>query len=87
MNLILIIHRGVKKYLKRIPKSDAKRITFAIKEFIFNPYAGDIEKVEGEVSTWRRRVGVYRIIYEVNLAKKIIIILKVKRRTTGTYKK
>lgn len=60
MNWELIVDSCVKKQLKRIPKKDAERITAAIKEFTINPYARDIEKMEDEKDTWRRRIGAYR---------------------------
>lgn len=85
MNWILIINPSVKKQLKRIPKSDAERIVFIIQELAANPYAGDIEKMEGEEDSWRRRIGSYRIFYEINAAKEIIHVFDLKRRTSSTY--
>ncbi len=62
-----------------------ERITAAIKEFAINPYAGDIEKMEGEKDTWRRRIGAYRIFYEIHTARKIIYIFEIKRHASNTY--
>lgn len=47
MNWDLRIDDQVKKFLKRIPKKDAKRIDISIQELIFNPYGGDLEKMKG----------------------------------------
>ena len=81
----LIIDGSVKKQLKRIPKNYAERISNVISALAVNPYDGDIEKMEGEQDVWRRRVGDYRILYEINSAKKIIHVLDARRRTSGTY--
>ncbi len=85
MNWELIIDSYTKKQLKRISKKDVERIIAAIKEFSINPYAGDIEKMEGEKDTWRRRIGAYRIFYEIHTTKKIIYIFDIRRRTSSTY--
>lgn len=50
-----------------------------------DPFIGDIEKMKGEENVWRRRVGSYRIFYEVLKDQKIIYINDLKRRTSNTY--
>ena len=81
----LIIDSLVKKQLKRIPKNYAERISNVVGALVVNPYGGDIEKMEGEQDVWRRRVGDYRILYEINSVKKAIHVLDVRRRTSSTY--
>jgi len=71
--------------MKRFPKKDAKRLLFILEEFTENPYQGDIEKIRGENNVWRRRVGSYRILYEVIPSQKSIEVFRIKRRTTTTY--
>ena len=75
----------VKKQLKRIPKKESERIFWIIQDLPLNPYAGDIEKMEGERDVWRRRVGSYRIKYEIHVAQRMIHIFEVMRRTSSTY--
>ena len=74
MNWELVVDPAVKKQLRRIPKRDADRLSGIIQELPANPYAGDIEKMEGEKDVWRRRVGAYRIFYEILTAQKAIYI-------------
>ncbi len=85
MNWGLIVDDFVKKQLKRIPRHDTRRLLIAINELVINPFAGDIEKMEGEKNTWRRRIGNYRIFYEIVSQDKIIYVFSVERRTSGTY--
>jgi len=85
MNWDLIIDATVRKQLKRIPRHEAMRIADAIKEMSVNPYAGDVEKMESEQGVWRRRVGSYRIFYEIITEKKLVYIFNIKRRTSKTY--
>ena len=85
MNWVLIVNSTVRKALKRIPRKDAERIVEIFEELTVNPYAGDIRKMEGENDTWRRRIGSYRIKYEVKTPERTIQIAEVKRRTSNTY--
>lgn len=85
MNWQLIIDKFSRKQLKRLPKNDRERIFAIINDLSANPYAGDIEKMEGEKDIWRRRSGAYRIFYEINISQKIIYVFDIKRRTSKTY--
>lgn len=87
MNWKVKIANQVRKAMKRFPKKDARRLLFVLKILSENPYQGNIEKLEGEENTWRRRVGFYRIIYEIFSKEKIIWILDISKRTDTTYKR
>ncbi len=56
-----------------------------IELFPLDPYAGDIQKIKGEKDVWRRRVGNYRIFYEIDQNAKTIHIFRVERRGSKTY--
>src|SRR3990172_560267 len=77
--------REVYKELERIPLSDQNRVLAAIEQLPLNPLAGDIEKMKGEQNSWRRRVGAYRIFYELDAKEKIIHVFRIERRTSNTY--
>ncbi len=85
MNWTVIIDGYAEKYLKRIPKKDANRVRKVLRELTHNPYAGDIEKIEGNKDVWRRRIGSYRILYEINENRKLIYVFDIKRRASSTY--
>lgn len=82
----LQIDPSVLKSLKRIPRNDARRIITVIERLPTNPYLGDIQKMKGEENVWRRRVGSYRIFYEVLPEEYGINVFHVERRTTQTYR-
>jgi len=87
MSWKVIIYLKVEKQLKRFLKKDAKRIEATFYQFRINPFAGDIEKMEGEENVWRRRVGSYRISYELFPKREIVFVFRVERRTTTTYRR
>ncbi|MBU1178720.1 type II toxin-antitoxin system RelE/ParE family toxin [Patescibacteria group bacterium] len=87
MNWLIFVRDKVQKFLNKIPKKDKLRIKSTLLHFEFNPFRGDIEKMEGEENIWRQRIGNYRIFYEIKKDKRIIYIFRIERRTTKTYKK
>ena len=85
VNWQLRIKSKVYKELNKFSRKDGKRIIFAIKQLPLNLYAGDTEKMEGENHVWRRRIGSYRIFYEIKSNEKIIYVYHIERRTSNTY--
>lgn len=84
-NWALQIKPKVYKTLARFPKYDRERILEIIEKLPNDPYAGDIEKMEGQENSWRRRFGAYRVFYELCMPEKIIHVFRVERRASKTY--
>lgn len=82
---VLQIDPKVIKILKKIPQNQAKRMITVIEQLPNNPYGGDIQKMKDEKNVWRRRVGEYRIFYEIIPIDSVLHIFHVERRTTATY--
>ena len=79
------VDEAVEKQLRRIPHRDKERIFSVIAEIAASPYAGDIVKMRGEKDVWRRRVGAYRIFFEVLSEERVVYVYRVERRTSTTY--
>ena len=84
-NWVLQVDTVVYKFLKKIHRKDAEHILVVINNLSNDPFCGDIKKMKGEDNSWRRRVGAYRIFYEIISQEKIIYVFKVERRTSKTY--
>ena len=56
-----------------------------INELATNPFVGDIQKMKGEENIWRKRVGSYRVRYEIIKEEKVVHVFRVERRTSKTY--
>lgn len=67
------------KELKKLPKRISIRIFNAIDKLSINPRAGNTRPMVGSMS-WRLRVGDYRIVYDINDKKIVILIIKVGHR-------
>jgi mRNA-degrading endonuclease RelE of RelBE toxin-antitoxin system len=75
----------VRKALKRLLKDDHTRIIEAIQSLVHDPYIGDVQKLGGTEDSWRRRVGSYRIFFEVSRSERRVDIFKIVRRGSKTY--
>ena len=79
-----IAHRA-EKSLAKSPAKDRMRLVAALGEMQDNPFAGDVVRLQGEENTWRRRVGSYRIIFEIDIKGLTVDVVDVARRTSTTY--
>jgi len=58
----------------------------ALVEMQQNPFSGDIVRLTSERATWRRRVGSYRILFDVYPDRQHIDVVDIARRTSITYR-
>jgi mRNA interferase RelE/StbE len=61
------------KKRKRLPKTIKKRIDKTMKEILCDPYSTGFELVGNLEGLWKKRIGKYRIIYEINEREKVVI--------------
>jgi mRNA-degrading endonuclease RelE of RelBE toxin-antitoxin system len=50
-----------------------------------DPFGGDIKRLKGHPPAWRRRVGNYRILYDLVIEEHRIVVLGILRRSSTTY--
>jgi mRNA-degrading endonuclease RelE of RelBE toxin-antitoxin system len=81
----VFVGKSAQKALARVPERDAVRLTAAIRAMATDPYAGDIRMLAA--NEYRRRVGSYRIRYEVNAAFRAVQVVRIDRRTSTTYRR
>lgn len=81
----LEVDKAVVKELARLPRPDARRLMAVIEDLINDPYCGDLEKLKGETHVWRRRVGAYRIFFEVFQSSRLVLVFRLERRSSKTY--
>jgi mRNA interferase RelE/StbE len=84
MNWGLVIANRAKRQLRRLPADEQQKISEAFWEMSENPFLGDVKLLRG-LNALRKRVGDWRILYELNEAKKLIVVTAIKRRGSTTY--
>ena len=77
--------KDVQKSLRKFPAKDRERIVNALKELEANPFSGNVVRLHKGKATWRRRVGSYRIFFDLYKSTLIVLVLTIKRRTSKTY--
>jgi mRNA-degrading endonuclease RelE of RelBE toxin-antitoxin system len=80
----VVLAGPARRSLKRIPAGDKTRILAALAEMQRNPFQGDIRKLQG-LPGFRRRVGDWRIFFEVVPERRHVVIAAIERRTSTTY--
>jgi mRNA-degrading endonuclease RelE of RelBE toxin-antitoxin system len=52
-----------------------------------NPFAGDVLPLTGQPGSFRRRVGNWRIFFDLDRAQRLVEVRDIVRRATTTYRK
>jgi mRNA-degrading endonuclease RelE of RelBE toxin-antitoxin system len=81
----LLITEPAARHLRKLPRHDLEHVDAALDEMRVNPYSGDIKFLRAAAGALRRRVGVWRILFDVHKDKHLVIVLAVKRRRSTTY--
>lgn len=84
MNWEVVVESGAARRLRRFPKKDQNRIAAALIEMASNPFSGDIVKLKGIVG-FRRRVGAYRILFDIDMEARRVEVTHIVRRGSTTY--
>ena len=71
---------SAEKDLRGIDKQFISRIIEAINSLSDDPFPSKHRKLQGTESSYRIRIGDYRVIYQVDIEKKIIVIYHVRHR-------
>ena len=74
------ITASAEKSLKKIPKIDLIKVIKVIQKLSIDPKPPGSRKLAGEDDVFRVRQGNYRIIYEVEGKKLLILVLKIGHR-------
>ncbi len=73
------------KQFARLPAKDQLRVKAALLAMEEDPFRGDIQRLKGQPTAWRRRVGSYQIIYDLYFERRLIVVAAILRRTSTTY--
>lgn len=85
MSWNLQIAGPAQKEYRRLPLNDQRRVKTALLAMQTDPFAGDVQWLKGQPTAWRRRVGNYRIIYDLYIQERVIVVSGIVRRTSTTY--
>jgi mRNA interferase RelE/StbE len=81
----LVITNPAERGLRKVPRADLASINAAFSDMCTDPYSGDVKFLRGKEVNFRRRVGDWRILFELDKDRHMIVVLAVKRRGSNTY--
>jgi mRNA interferase RelE/StbE len=73
------------KEFQKLPAKDQARVKHTLLAMQQDPFSGDIKHLKGQAPAWRRRVGNYRVVYDLHLDAQRIVVSGILRRTSKTY--
>ncbi|MEO8437600.1 MAG: type II toxin-antitoxin system RelE/ParE family toxin [Chloroflexota bacterium] len=77
---------AAQRQLRRLPPGDAARLRGPILALAIEPRPPGVAKLAG-TDFWRLRVGELRIVYLIDDAADLVVVLKVARRSESTYRR
>ena len=83
MNWTLLVTGPARKSLAKLPDKDQRHIEAALEQLESDPFSGDIKRLQPPA--WRRRVGNYRIFFDLLKEDRRIVVTAIERRTSTTY--
>jgi mRNA-degrading endonuclease RelE of RelBE toxin-antitoxin system len=80
-----VITNPAARDLRALHSTELEVIDETFEAMRIDPYSGDIKFLRGAGNTIRRRVGDWRILFELYKDRRLIVVLGVKRRGSKTY--
>ena len=69
----------------KFPAPDRRRVLAALDAMEQDPFSGDIVRLTAQPIAWRRRVGNWRLLFDIELDRHRVLVHDVVRRTSTTY--
>jgi len=85
MAWIVQLARSAERTLDRAPARDRARLLSALSAMSQDPFSGDIARLQNLPAAFRRRVGSWRIFYDVYPERQVVSVVDIVRRTSTTY--
>ena len=81
------ISSSAQKTVLRAPRHERERLRAELDRIAHDPLAGNTVRLQGIPNTARRRVGDWRIIFELDFDRRVVVVTDITRRTSTTYRK
>jgi len=80
MAYTVIVLRPARKALEELDDTTYRRVQSAIDQLSENPRPHGCEKMAGEKDHWRIRIGKYRVVYNVEDGRLLVLVIRVAHR-------
>ncbi len=76
----VVFSKGADRQLLKLSEKLQKRLVRAAESLEGTPRPPRSKKLQGEKNLWRIRVGDYRILYEIEDAKLVVLVIRLAHR-------
>ena len=83
----VLVEARAHKIIERAPRPERERLRKALAEMQLDPFAGDVVRLKHERTAFRRRVGDWRIFFDVYHQEGLVKVPVIERRSSTTYSK
>jgi mRNA interferase RelE/StbE len=83
----LIFSNSARRNLRKLPLSDRRRIDRALDELALAPFQGDVLPLRNRPAEFRKRVGDYRVFFDLKRDERLVRVHEIVRRTSTTYRR
>ena len=73
----IVVTPRAERDLKGVPARDQGRIRTGLDSLTAFPTQGDLSKLRGRENEWRLRVGIWRVLFELDQTSRITVVLRV----------
>jgi len=81
------VARQVEKKLRHLTPKDQRLILAAVDKLRIDPLACSLEELKAPLSGFRMRAGNWRLLLDLDPARRLVSVADLKRRMTTTYRK
>jgi mRNA-degrading endonuclease RelE of RelBE toxin-antitoxin system len=83
----LIFSNSARRNLRKLPLDDRRRIDRALDELALDPSQGDVLPLRNHPAEFRKRVGDYRVFFDLERDERLVRVHDIVRRTSTTYRR
>jgi mRNA interferase RelE/StbE len=86
MNWDFQLAKQAQRAFRSMPSRDRDRLNDVLNDMKTDPLTGDVVSLKGEYEgQYRRRVGSWRILFELKTTAHVVLVHDIRRRSSTTY--
>ena len=86
-NWTVSISSSARKVVRRAPRHERERLGAELDKLAVDPFGGDTVRLRGLPNAARRRIGDWRILFDLDFYRRLVHVTHIARRTTTTYRR
>ena len=83
----LIFSNSARRNLRKLPLNDRRRIDRALDELALDPSQGDVLPLRNHPAEFRKRVGDYRVFFDLVRDERLVRVHDIVGRTSTSYRR